>query len=440
MTEIIPAPSDLKYGGAMQIAGALVVLGAVVLMARQVEVRLVLLGAGFLLCLLAGQPLLLVDTFAHSMVASLVAPICAAMAFASLLRATGCDRHLVALLVTPLRQARPLLLVGGIVAAYLVNLAVPSQTSTAAAMGPILFPLLRSAGYSALTAAAALVLGSSFGGDLLNPGAQDVQAISAVAHLQSSQVNSVILGGSAFGLLVAALTFHALHYREAFAGPAGEQPLAARIQWLKALMPLVPVTTLMLAQAGLPALQWLVEVPEGGLPGLPVVRAMLLGSACVAATCYQELSALMREWFEAMGRAYASIISLTITAQCFGAGLGACGLVGALLAAVRTHPDLATPLAVLFPWSLALLSGSGSGSVVTFGQTFLAHLGPELEPNTLAALACMSAAIGRTMSPVAAVVIYASTLAEVSPLSLVRRLAPALLVGAATALALAWQL
>ena len=53
------------------------------------------------------------------------------------------------------------------------------------------------------------------------------------------------------------------------------------------------------------------------------------------------------------------------------------------------------------------------------------------------AVACLAGAFGRTMSPVAAVVIYSAGLVGVSPLLLVRHLLPALLAGALTALAIA---
>src|SRR5687767_7479521 len=101
----------------------LIIGGAVYLIARRVEVRLVLLGAGLILALLAGKPLAVFDTFTRAMVTGMVAPICAAMGFAAVLAATGCDRHLVHLLLAPIRRARWAVLPGGILAAYLVNLA-----------------------------------------------------------------------------------------------------------------------------------------------------------------------------------------------------------------------------------------------------------------------------------------------------------------------------
>ena len=62
--------------------------------------------------------------------------------------------------------------------------------------------------------------------------------------------------------------------------------------------------------------------------------------------------------------------------------------------------------------------------------TFLPSLGPGDDAVKLAALACFGGAFGRRMSPVAAVVVYCSGLVGVSPVLLVKRLAPAIVAGA----------
>jgi DcuC family C4-dicarboxylate transporter len=422
----------------------LLVAGAVYLMVRRVEVRLVLLGAGCLLSLLGGSPLVVADTFTRGMVAPMVAPICAAMGFAAVLRMSGCDRELVLLLLTPFQRARWLMLPGGILAAYLVNAAVPSQTSAAAALGPILIPLLLAAGVRAEIAGAALILGASFGGDLLNPGAQDVQASASAASIAAAELSARVIPAGLAGMGLAALWFGVQHRP----GPAGLSVTGSaapigRPNLLKASIPAVPVVLLLSAYGGVPWLQWLVAVPEGSEPlkgALPVVRAMLVGVVLAALSCGRELPALVRELFDGMGGAYASIISLTITAQCFGAGLAAAGVGAALLEAFGRFGSAGfRALAAVFPWALALLSGSGSGPILTFAQTFLAPSGgpAEHEKVLLSALACLAGAIGRTMSPVAAVVIYSSGLAEVPPLAAIRPLLPALLAGGVFALVVA---
>jgi len=126
----------------VQVLAAFILAVSLALVARRVDVRLVLIGAGLALAALGGRPLASADTFTRAMVAPMVAPICASMGFAAVLGLTGCDRHLVRLLLAPLRRARRAVLPGTILAAYLVNLAVPSQSSTAAMLGPVLLPAL----------------------------------------------------------------------------------------------------------------------------------------------------------------------------------------------------------------------------------------------------------------------------------------------------------
>jgi DcuC family C4-dicarboxylate transporter len=434
------------------IVAALVIAGTIVLMVRRVDVRLVLLASGLLLALLAGAPLVIADTFTRGMVTAMVAPICAAMGFAALMHATGCDRHLVHLLLAPVKRWPWLVTPFGILAAYLVNMAVPSQTSTAAALGPILIPLLLAAGHAPVIAGAALLLGASFGGDLLNPGAQDIQAVAGVANLSGSALSLRIIPASLAGMAVATVVFTLLNrltVRTAVESAATGWPLVPvpleevefRLNLVKALIPLVPIALLLAGYAGWPPLAWLITPPAGAewqplANALPVVRAMLIGALLAVLVGWREITTLTRSFFDGMGNAYAGIISLTITAQCFGAGLAAIGVAEALLR-LATETQMLGPLAAGFPWALSTLSGSGSGPVLAFAQTFLTQVDPSQDPTRLGALACLGGAFGRTMSPVAAVVVYTSGLVGVAPVPLVARVLPALLAGAAVALAVA---
>lgn len=422
----------------------LIVAASVGLVARRVEIRLVLLGAGLAMATVAGRPLAVADAFGRSMVAAMVAPICAAMGFAAVLAETGCDRHLVNLLLRPLRRARWAVLPGGIGAAYVVNLAVPSQASTAAMLGPILLPILVASGLRPGVAGAALVLGSSFGGDLLSPGAQDVQALAGVTGVAGPAFSGRIIPASIAGMLAATLTFSLVHRPERDGRAIRDAEVTAApepVDVAKALIPLVPVTLLLLAHAGWGPLAWLLRVPEGGprpdlAAALPVVRAMLIGCLAAAAAGWRDLQGIVRRLFEGMGGAYRDVISLTITAQCFGAGLAAAGLGDALLRAFGGSRWTLAALSVGFPWGLATLSGSGSGPVLAFAEACLVPLQARDGVAMWGAMTCLSAAFGRTMSPVSAVVLCGSGLAGSPPLELIRQLLPALLMGAAVSLGL----
>lgn len=432
----------------MLILAGLIIAAAIALMAKRVDVRLVLLGSGLAMAVLAGTPLVIADTFTRGMVTAMVAPICASMGFAALMNATGCDRHLVHALLAPVRRYQWLVVPGGILAAYLVNVAVPSQASTAAALGPILIPLFLASGRTAAVAGAALVLGASFGGDLLNPGAQDIQAVAGVAGLPAAELSARIIPASLAGIVVATVVFTLLNARkERVAGetaaivPTPVDEPVLRVHPLKAMIPLVPIALLLTAYAGWTPLAWLVATPPGEewrpLAGaLPVVRAMLIGALIGLVVTWRDVVRVTRAFFDGMGLAYANIISLTITAQCFGAGIAAVGLADALLRAAAASNAL-VPLSAGFPWGLSLISGSGSGPILAFAQTFLTQIGPADAPVTLAAVACFGGAFGRTMSPVSAVVVYSSGLVGESPLTVIRHLLPALLAGAAVAIGVA---
>lgn len=438
------------------IAVVVLALAAVVVaLVRRVDVRLALLGGGAAMALAAGQPLAVFDTFARAMVATMVAPICASMGFAAVLAATGCDRALVAVLVVPLRRCRWLLVPGGVLAAYIVNVAVPSQASTAAALGPILLPLLRASGLAVERAAAVLLVGASFGGDLLQPGAQDVQAVAGVTAVDAVALHARLWPASLAGVVAAALVGAWWWQRGAAPSAAsvnadersrGDDAVAATDElpplslrtFVQACVPLLPVVALLLAYGGTPGLQWLCAVPAGEAwqpfaGALPVVRAMLLGALLAAALSWRTAGGLGDALFTGMGRAYGSVIALTICAQVFGAGLAATGAAATLLAACDGSSALAT-LSFVAPASLALVSGSGSGPILAFAQAFLAPLpaGPALDQS--AALACLGGAIGRTLSPVAAVVVCVAGLGRVEPVRLVVRAAGPLLVGALVAL------
>lgn len=438
------------------IAVVVLVLAAVVVaLVRRVDVRLALLGGGAAMALAAGQPLAVFDTFARAMVATMVAPICASMGFAAVLAATGCDRALVAVLMVPLRRCRWLLVPGGVLAAYLVNVAVPSQASTAAALGPILLPLLRASGLAVERAAAVLLVGASFGGDLLQPGAQDVQAVAGVTTAEAVALHARLWPASLAGVVAASL-FGAWWWQRGAAPSAASANAAARSRgddaaaatdelpplslrtFVQACVPLLPVAALLLAYSGTPGLQWLRRAPDGDgwqafAGALPVVRAMLLGALLAAASSWRTAGALGEVLFTGMGRAYGSVIALTICAQVFGAGLAATGAAATLLAACDGAGALPA-LSFAAPASLALVSGSGSGPILAFAQTFLAPLpaGPALDQ--AAALACLGGAIGRTLSPVAAVVVCVAGLARVEPVRVVAGALVPLLAGALIAL------
>jgi DcuC family C4-dicarboxylate transporter len=461
------------------LAAVLIVIAGVGLVARQVDVRLVLLVSGVLLAALVGRPLAALDEFTRTMVKpDFVVPLCCSMGFAYVLKFTGCDTHLVRLLVAPLRRLGPLAVPAGVAVPFIVNTAIISQSSTAATVGPVLIPLLLAAGLSPARAGTALLIGASVGGELLNAGAPEVAAIAKQAVVAPLVViTRMLLPALVAGGTAALVFWWGTRLPEGFPAPARDRAPArkadehdheqeheqereqeaavrfgpelsaqaggetGRTNLLKAAIPLLPILLLVL-DARLPRHLFPRPAdPAAWKEWMPIGYAMLIGTGLALLTAPRELSRGTAVFFQGQGYAYTCIISLIVAALTFVEGLKQCGLMGLAVSALAGRGLLMVPTAVVVPGSLALLSGSGIAPSLTFIDAFLPHARDwHLDPVGLGMIAAQAAAIGRTLSPAAAVVMVCSSLAEVPPLTLLRRAAPPLLAAWLVTLALGFWL
>src|SRR5205823_10952198 len=232
-----------------QALGVVVILLAVYATVRRVDVRLALLSAAVVLGVIGGDLPAIVRTFFATLCSEkFIVPIGTALGFAQVLRRTQCDQHLVQLLVRPMRRVRPLLIPGTVLVGFLVNLPVVSQTSTAVAIGPVLVPLLLAARISPLTTGSALLLGSSMGGELLNPGAPEVGTISSVLHIEQQEVIAYIfpllltqlaVAGTVFWIASIFAECRLTAKQQELAGDAAQECPELRSSYLQALVPLV---------------------------------------------------------------------------------------------------------------------------------------------------------------------------------------------------------
>jgi C4-dicarboxylate transporter, DcuC family len=488
-----------------ELLGVLVISLAIFAVYRRVDVRLALLGAALALGILGGDPLRIVRAFLETFSDErFVVPICTAMGFAYVLRYTGCDQHLVHLLLRPVQRVRGLLIPGTIAVGFLVNIPVVSQTSTAITLGAVAIPLLLAARIPPLTVGAALLLGSSIGGELLNPGAPELRTIVEESGrasrqqgpgLTSAAVVARIAPLNFLGLAVATAVFCALYARpRALAGmdkedvakgkeatetpPPGPAPPPFKVNPLMALVPLVPLGLLFLTAPPLSVVrippEWLVAparkveprltvlavAPQVGFPaavpwpglavnapradgGLsPAQRglfdsrligtAMLIGVVVAALVVWNKAPRVAGAFFEGAGYGFTHIISLIVAARCFAEGVDAIGLaklLGQLIAAV---PWLLLPAAGVVSLGFAVLSGSGMATTQGLYKFFAeAALPQKMDLGLVGAVVALTAAAGRTMSPVAAVTLMSAELTGTNPLELARRVALPLLAGAA---------
>lgn len=463
------------------ILGLLIILAAVVAVARRIDVRVALSLAALALGALVNKVPAVGQKFLKTLGdEQFVLPICCAMGFAYVLRQTGCDQHLVQLLVKPVRRLRRFLIPGTVVVGFLVNTPIISQTSTAVTIGPVLVPLLQAARLSPLATGSALLLGSSIGGELLNPGAPELQTISKALHINATECIAYILPVLMIQLIVTTVLFWIMTVlteernedspslalrarteasktdivpaRSASEGETSTSPALRagtdfpesnseappfRVNLLKAAVPLVPLVLLFLTGPPLSLVpvnrSWLIgpSEPADMRPDSRLIgAAMLIGAAVAAVTAGRKGLASAAAFFEGAGHAFATIISLIVCAQAFGEGVRLIGLDVLLGQAIVQVPGLLFPLAIGLPLVFALLCGSGYAATQSLYQFFVApaeQLG--INPVSVGALVSVGAAAGRTMSPVAAVSMMCGALTGTQSLILVRRVSIPLLGG-----------
>lgn len=446
---MMSVPSFAESGKRMLLAVALlVILVAVTAIFRGAEVRLTLILAGLALGTLAGDPSAIVATFLDYFTREqFLLPIGTCMGFAHVLRHTGCDRHLVHLLLRPLRRVRSLLVPGVVLVGVVVNVPIISQSSTAIAVGTVLVPVLQAAGVPPVTAGAALALGSSMGGELLNPGAPELRTVGEACGTTSMACIRYVWPLLLVHLAVTVPLFWLLNRpgpaEEPEAAPAAPGETEFRVNVFKALVPLLPLLLLFLT--ALPPGYRLVQVPRewlvaqdggGSYDGRLIGLAMLIGVVVAALTTPAKAGAAARVFFEGAGYALTNVTSLIVAAGCFGKGVELAGLAKPLEMIIAAAPGLLMPLAALAPLAFGWLSGSG---MATTQSLFGFYVEPAAlagaDPVQVGAVVSLAAAAGRTLSPVAAVVLMAASLTGATPLALVRRMAIPLLAGLAALVA-----
>ena len=387
---------------------------------KRLETRLVLFTAGFVLCLVSMDPMSALNSFAKSMTNnSLVMAICSSMGFAFIANYTQCDRSLVHYLAAPIRGLGVFLIPICTAVTFFINIAIPSAAGCAAAVGSTLIPVMLRAGIKPAAAAAAVMGGTI--GSYLSPGTSHNPFVAEMAgidvmdfiafHAMWSILCGVIL---VVGLLVVCM-FLGDHKGEKVDVEAQKND-NFKPNPIKAIMPLVPITILVVGNVWLPVIK------------MGVAQAMVLGAVITLLVGFafdrtnpQEFS---KQFFNGMGKGYADVMGIIIAAGVFAAGLRATGLIDTFVDVLKHSNDIARWGGSLGPWIMGTITGSGDAATMAFNEAVTPHA-PEfgMEIKALGALAFLTGALGRTMSPIAGAMVVVAGIAMANPMDVAKRTA-----------------
>jgi DcuC family C4-dicarboxylate transporter len=141
----------------------------------------------------------------------------------------------------------------------------------------------------------------------------------------------------------------------------------------------------------------------------------------------------LQKVFDSMGSVFATVVTLIIAGEVFSAGLKAIGAVDALLSLSGEFGLSAASIVLLMTlitFAISALMGSGNAAFFSFAPMvpdISRHIGSDIAVMMLPVQ--ISAGIGRTLSPIAGVVIAIAGIAGISPVEIVKRTALPMLGG-----------
>ena len=413
--------------------GAIIVIVAFVAVIKQWEVRATLFGAGLLMCVLSGHPLTAFDSFSKMLVSSWLVPIIAcAMGFAQVITLTECDKHFSFLALKHVLKFKAMLIPATVVVTWVLAMAMNSPAGLAATIGPIIIPVLIRAGISPAMAGATLLV-ATWGG-CASVSSPHIALITSFSHSDIADVVIRTLPAAGVVLLICAFGMYAtalfLKENKGYEIPGEsatdlmEEVKEFKVNYLKALMPLLPLILLILGakQVGL-------------IYRFSVPQVMMIGMILTLLVSWTSPFEAMRRFCKGMGDGFGNIVSIIAAAAVFTAGMKDIGLIDALLNAMKDSVDIAKIAGSWGPFLIAALSGSGDAATLAFNNAVTpnaSQLGMDID--LLGMTAYYGGSLGRTISPVAGVCIILAGVAKVNPLQLSKRVMATCIVGNVAAL------
>lgn len=401
--------------------GGLIVILTFVAIIKKFEPRTSLFASGLVMCLLSGEFLATFDAFTKTLVANPLVPIIVcAMGFAYVINLTGCDKHFSFFALRYVIRVRPILIPASLAIIWIFGIAINSPAGLAAAVGPIIAPVLIRAGIHPAMAAASLLAGSW--GSYASISSLHIALISKLSGTEIPDIVIATLPASLPTLFICCLGLYAtaLIRKEnkgyVYEGDGGtlDEVTEFKINYLKVLMPLLPIIMLILGSKQVALIKQ-----------FTVPQAMMICMIITVAVARVSPFAIMSQFCKGMGEGFGAIVSLIAAAAVFTAGMGAIGLTGALVESMKESTHLAKVAGSWGPFLIAALSGSGDAATLAFNNTITPHAADfGLAVDRLGMTAYLGGSLGRSMSPVAGVCIIYAQAANVNPIELSKRVAP----------------
>lgn len=378
-----------------------------------------------------------VEDLMSTRVAGLGLMIMTCMGFARYMDHIGASKAFVNLGVKPLRfiHSPYLVLTLGYIVAQLMKMAIISAAGLGVLLMATMFPLLIGMGVSRESAAAVIVAATSID---LGPasGTSNLVAKQAGIDVVAYFFNYQILVAIPVILVVAALHYFVQQHFDKKSGHVAVRNEVAATQGEQDVLPpaiyaILPVFPLVLI--------FIFNKVMGSKITITLISSMLLGLFVsmlfeyIRYKDFKKVGKSIQSFFDGMGSAFASVVTLIIAAETLASGLKAIGAIDTIIkgsqsAGFGDHAMILVMQSIVA--GAALVTGSGDASMFSF-----AALAPAMakqmaiDPVKMLLPMQFSATLARGISPVSAVCVAVAGIAAVSPLSVAKRTVIPLAVG-----------
>lgn len=382
-------------------------------------------------------------TFGH-LGAELGLIIMAVGGFSLVMERVGASEALVNIATKPLAKInRPyLVLACTYLLAQCLCLIIPSAAGLAMLLMVTVYPLLRSLGISKLSATGVIATGSCLD---LGPASSNANM---AARISEMSVQEYFVNYQLPVAVVVVASVCIMHYfvqrhmdrkagttpdnadweeiREELAGQDEPQVETKKVPALYALLPFTPLVLLIVFS---PFVVTSIK--------MNVATAMII-SGLIAVVCemirfrsFDRGAQALSTFFDGMGRQFVNIVTLIVGGQMFAAGLTQLGFIDFIVGGAQKLHMGALPIMIIMSLIIflaAVLTGSGNAPWFAFSELTPGIAAP-LGVHTvfLAQPMELASGIGRSMSPIAGVVIAVAGLGGVSPVDLVKRTVPVMI-------------
>lgn len=382
-------------------------------------------------------------TFGH-LGAELGLIIMAVGGFSLVMERVGASEALVNIATKPLVKINKpyLVLACTYLLAQCLCLIIPSAAGLAMLLMVTVYPLLRSLGISKLSATGVIATGSCLD---LGPASSNANM---AARISEMSVQEYFVNYQLPVAVVVVASVCIMHYfvqrhmdRKAGTTPenadweeiheelAGQEDPEVETKKVPALYALLPFTPLVLLIVFSPFVVTSIK--------MNVATAMII-SGLIAVVCemirfrsFDRGAQALSTFFDGMGRQFVGIVTLIVGGQMFAAGLTQLGFIDFIVGGAQKLHMGALPIMIIMSLIIflaAVLTGSGNAPWFAFSELtpgIAAPLG--VKTVFLAQPMELASGIGRSMSPIAGVVIAVAGLGGVSPVDLVKRTVPVMI-------------